>query len=460
MGKFRNLIFLSNFIVLMVMSSASIMLFLNCSNAGDTTGNSPPNSQLGANLTNISTDQYSLNGSTYRIENYRLNGSDGPVYFQIIPGCADRCPVVVVSMPYNGIPWTTDADDLRWSNSLPNGGLTDDINGPDYISGSGQQIAYFHSNVSETVGFGGLFLPSKVTAVLVYNRFYLGRKMDNYVNDFVQVVNSLPQFTYVDTSKMGFLGASLGGFVSLHASRKTNIKPLAVAGITPLIDLKSEQTEMSNVAQRITANSSLLLSTQNFFNSYLRRMSGVNVDNYTAQKLAAENSTSEILVIHDTWDTIVSIDQYRSLAGLRSVDAFIFQHTTAINYNTFSMDHSQSSEGFTTQKVFPVFMSYLLNRIKSPSEEKIIYYSSTDFLTGVSEIKAAQDRGQNISWFKSFIDDLCTGGFQLTDYASVGNLGTLSGAQMAGGLIANVWNKPTSIDNGCAYLQANSNMFD
>lgn len=279
------------------------VLFVNCSSKVTDS----PAAKVSA-LELLSTTPYSFISQNYEIKNYKLNSSDGAVYFQVIPGCSDLCPVVVVSMPYNGIPWTNDAGDLRWSTNFPTGALTDDVDGPNFVVGSGQQIAFYQSSIAVTVGFGAIFLPSKVTAVLVYNRFYLGRKMDNYVNDFVSVVNELHRFSYIDTSKMGFLGSSLGGFVSSHASRKTAVKPLAIVGITPLINLKSEQTEMSTVSARITSNPTSLLASQNFYNSYLRRMAGVDVNFYTSQTLANENTTSKILVIHDTWDTIVSID--------------------------------------------------------------------------------------------------------------------------------------------------------
>lgn len=437
-----------------ILSLLTVLFFGNCSRD---VSNFPVTYESA--IEKLSVDHFSLDGSSYAVENYALSGTDGPVYFQIIPGCADRCPVVVVSMPYNGISWTTNPDDVRWANGLPTGGLALDVDGPGYVTGSGQQIPYYNSSVPQTVGSAGLFLPSGVTVVLIYSRFYLGRKMNQYVSDFVQVVNSLKKFSFVDLNKMGFLGSSLGGFISLHASRFVGVKPLAIAGITPLIDLKSEQLEMSSVAARITSNPILLSSSENFFNSYLRRMVGVDLDQYASSRLASDNTESKILVIHDTWDTIVSINQYLTLQALRPVDGFIFQHASNINFNTFTLDHAQSIEGFSHEKIIPVYMAYLLNRLKPANEDKIIFYSSADFLTAVSEVKLAHDRGQNISWFRNFISDLCTSGFYLKDYATSGNLGTLTGVQMAGGIITNIWNRPTSVANGCAYLIANPNMF-
>jgi hypothetical protein len=452
MGKRLNIVAI---IILMLLQS---VLFLNCSKSpsdSDSQG-----SQNSVDLVKLGTSSFSLDTKSYIVENYKLEGRNGPIYFQVLPGCTDHCPVVVVSMPYNGIPWTADPKDIQWSNSLPGGGLTLDVDGPGYLDGSGQQIAYYHSSIQETVGFGGMFLPSNVTAVLVYNRFYLGRKMDDYVSDFTQVVDSLGAFPFIDQKKMGFLGASLGGFVSLHASAQTMAKPLAVAGITPLIDLKAEQIEMSTVSSRITSNSSLLQSSQNFYNSYLRRMSGVDVEKFTANKLATNNRISDILVIHDTWDTIVSIQQYENFRQQRPVDAFIFQHASPIDYNNFSMDHAQSIEGYSNQKTIPVYMSYLLARLKPASEEKIIYYSSQDFLMAMSEVKLAQNRGQSINWIRGLFNDLCNGGFVLKDYSPVGNLGTLSGEQMAGGLIVNVWSQQTTIENGCNFFRSNPQIFD
>ena len=443
---------------LVLLTGCFVFTFLAFSNC---TGKKSDDAAVsGDSLFKLSSAPYSLDGNNLEIQNYKLQTSDGPVYFQVIPGCADKCPVVVASMPYNGTSWTNDENDLRWTTNFPTGAFTDDVDGPDYIPSSGEKIAFYNASLADTAGFGGIFVPSNVTAVIVYNRFYLGRKINSYVNDFVSVVNSLSQFAFIDTSKMGFIGASLGGFVAMHASRKTIIKPVAVVGLTPLLDLKSEYTHMSTPAARITSNPTLLQSTQSFYNSYVRRMSSINLDDYTSASLAAENSSSAMLIIHDTWDTIVPISQYDLFSTQRSVDSFIFQHSGAVDYNNFTMGHSQSGEGYTNEKIYPVFMSYLLKRLLSDNDEKIIYYSSPDFFTAVNEVKLAQGRSQNISWFKTFIQDLCTENFLLKDFSTISNMGTLTGKQMAGGLIVNTWGQPTTIDAGCDYLVSHPTLFD
>ncbi len=432
-----------------------VMTFLNCS--GPHEADSTPS--VASTLEKLGDVPYSLVGQNYLITNYKLVTSDGPIYFQVIPGCNAKCPAVVVSMPYNGISWSGDILDQQWAANFPSGALTADINGPNYVSGSGQVIAYYNNSISDTVGFGGIFLPSGVSTVLIYNRFYLGRKLEDYVKDFVKVVDYLPNFTFIDSAKLAFLGASLGGYVVFHASRKTSIKPLAIAGITPLLDLESEYAAMSTAASRITSNPTLLSAANNFFNSYLRRMNGTNLLDNSSAKLASDNLVSSALVIHDTWDTIVPISQWELFKTQRSVDSFIFQHAGAINYNTFTLDHAQASEGYTNTKVAVVYMNYILSRLLDQSQSKVIYYSSPDFFTVLSEIRLAQNRGQSISWFKGFLTDLCTPNITLKDYSTVSNFGDISGELMAGGILVNVFAQPTTIANGCSYLAAHPAIF-
>ena len=167
-----------------------------------------------------------------------------------------------------------------------------------------------------------------------------------------------------------------------------------------------------------------------------------------------------MLIIHDTRDNIVPITQWALFKTQRIIDSFIFQHAGSIDYNSFTMGHGQASEGYSNEKITPVYMSYILSRLKTPSESKVIYYSSPEFFTALNEVKLAQTRGQNISWFKNFILDLCTINFTLTDYSPVSNFGTISGELMAGGIISNTWGQPTTIANGCSYLQTHPTVFD
>ena len=438
-------------IFLFIVFFSSGFLFLNCSQSEQQ--KAPQNSaQSSDSLSLLSETPYTIDSSNYTIQNYKLTTESGRIYFQFVSACATKCPVVVVSLPYTGINWSGDSLDQLWGAKDPSGLgiIAADVNGPNYNAVSSDVIAYYNSPVSDAVGFGGIFLNSGVSTVLVYNRFYLGRKLDQYVNDFTKVLNYLPNFKTIDTSQVALLGASLGGFVSLHASRQSTIKPKVIVGITPLIDLENEYPFMNTVNSRVTSNPSLLTSSGNFFRSYLRRMDGVQLNQFNCSQLASGNASSQILIIHDTWDTIVPIIQWQNYSAIRPVDSFIFQHATGINFNTFSMDHGQASEGFNKNAIVPIFMSYILSRLKAPSETKSIYYYYNDFLIAIIQAKEAKVRGQNINWIKNLMTDLCTNNTNLKDIS--GTMSQLTGAQFVGGVLVNIWNAPTTIDQGCQYL--------
>lgn len=255
---------------------ASSLLFVNCSGSPFDPTPVTKEGEL-STITKLSEVPYSVDSSDYTVENYKLAIEDGPVYFQFVSACSTKCPVVVASLPYTGISWSNDPLDLIWAAKDPSGTgiLTADVNGPNYVPGSGDVIAYYNSSVNDAVGFGGIFLKSGVSTILVYNRFYLGRKLNSYANDFAHVLNNLSHFSTIDTTRVALLGASLGGFVALHGSRSAKVKPNVVVGITPLLDAQTEYDFMSSVNTRITSNPNLLTSSQNFFRSYLRRLDGV-----------------------------------------------------------------------------------------------------------------------------------------------------------------------------------------
>ncbi len=432
--------------------------FVNCSSPVNTT---PDLSLSNAtdSLIALSETPYSIDSSNYTVKNYKLVTTSGIIFFQFVSACSTKCPVVVVSLPYTGVAWSQDLLDVEWGKKDPSGKgvVTPDVNGPGYNSSSGDIIAYYNSSLSDAVGFGGVFLKSGVSTVIVYNRFYLGRKLDQYVNDFTQVLNHLSDLGSIDTNKVAVLGASLGGFVPLHASRKSFVKPVAMVGVTPLLDLPNEFSTMSSTAKRITSNPSLLSFTQSFFNSYLRRMNQVATNQFTSDLLALETPNSNILVIHDSWDTVVPISQWQYLSSLRKIDSFIFQHASAIDYNTFSTGHSQISEGYTNNAVMPIYMSYILKRLVAPSESKTIYYYYNDFVSALAQVKMAQSRGQNISWMYGLLSDLCTDNMTMKDLG--GSFGQLSGAQFAGGVLTNIWTEPTTIGQACQYLSTHPHIF-
>lgn len=438
---------------------ALCLFFVNCS-GGSSGGPAPISVEGGLGvMTKLSEVPYSVDSSDFTIENYKLSATSGPIYFQFVSACSTKCPVVVVSMPYTGITWSNDPQDLAWAAKDPSGAgiLAADVNGPDYLEGSGEVIPYYNSSISDAVGFGGIFLKSEVSTIIVYNRFYLGRSLDQYANDFTQVLNHLQNFPSIDISQVATIGSSMGGFVALHGSRTAKVKPKVMVGVTPLLDLPNQFDFMSSVATRIYGNPSLLLSTQNFFRSYLRRMKNVK-EFYTSELLAQQNSTSKVLVIHDTWDTVVPISQWQQFGSIRSLDSFIFQHASEIDHNSFKIDHSQASEGFSNNAALPIYMSYILSRLKPDSQSKNVYYDSSVLLTTLTQVKEAQDRGQNISWLKNFMTDLCTSNLMMKDFT--GALVTLAGSQFVGGVLLNIWNAPTSIEDGCNYLALNSTMFD
>lgn len=439
------------------------LFFTNCAPASKSSERNPNLANNEGQVIAVKTETFNFIGRDYedRLYNLKLPSGDS-VYFQFLPACAVKCPVVVISAPYPAPDWSQDSLDLKWLQRDTSGsGYTHkDEDGPGWTSQSVGEI--FFQKYSGTAGanLGALYLPNGISVAVVYSRFYGGRNLHNYVLEHVSTVEQLVKFPEVDPAKVGFFGISLGGFVSAHSAATGKVKVKALASVSPLLDLKLAYDYVQSLSG-LVSQPNKLQEYQKFFDPYLRRIQdftkGTPNSNpqafatYSLQSLK-EKLSIPTLAIHDTWDTLVPENSSSSWVTQSNgqVQYLRFQHATAIDWNNFTLDHYQQSEGLSDRKA-QSFSIVFLSKLLLPEAQPIqVYYYSSALSSAFTEFRAAQLRGQDISWLKPRLSEWCDPRIQFIDVEQT--LSQLNGQQIVQGVIGNIWGVNKPINEICAWV--------
>ena len=428
--------------VLLISIGSLLLFYVNCSFSKSDTTSTPAFHKQSDKLEWIKTIDQIFLGETYKMQLGKLSFTDlqEPVYFQWVSNCDSLCPTVVIANPYAGIDWTGEPGDEKWwrRSGSDVGYMYSDEDGPNYNSGTTPgKLFYQRQTPEQSFQMGALFVPNKVSLLIINNRFYRGRSLKTYVEEFKKVTRYFLEQKKIDSKKMALFGASLGGFIAVQASLDEEINPKALILESPLIDLKNQVNHILDYPNLISDNP-VLQKYSDFFEPYLRRVylftKGHPVDNakeYLPYQLetAAKNLKSETMVMHDTWDTLVPFDNSLQFQNQSSslTQLFLYQHSSGIDWNTFKMDHWQPTEGMSGENAWPWYHLFVYKRILTEDQPKTVYYDYYKLAASINEVKQAKDRGQDISWFKVRLLDLCLPNLTMNDYTS--QIPTVTGVQ-------------------------------
>lgn len=419
--------------ILLISVTGLMLLYVNCSRPKSDTESTPAIHQQSAKLEWIKTVDESFLNKTYKMQMGKLSFDDlqDPVYFQWVSNCESLCPTVVIANPYAGIDWTKEAGDEKWwgRSGADVGYLFGDEDGPGFQLGITKgKLFYQKQSPLQTFQMGALFAPNQISLLIINNRFYRGRNLKIYVDEFIKVTEYFLNQKKINPDKMAMFGASLGGFIVAQASLTEKIKANALVLQSPLIDLKNQVNHILDYPSLISDNS-VLEGYVNFFEPYLRRIypftsgtPGQSAEMYLPYQLetVAKKLKSETLVLHDTWDTLVPVENSKQFVTQSSSlsQIFLYQHTTGIDWNLFKMDHWQPNEGMSSESSWPWYHLFIYKRILNEDEPKTLYYEYFKLVGSINEVKQAKDRGQDISWFKNRLLDLCQPNLNMNDYTS------------------------------------------
>ncbi|THB73559.1 MAG: hypothetical protein D6B28_03660 [Gammaproteobacteria bacterium] len=311
---------------------------------------------------------------TWKVELIKLplpNG--GYTYAQWVKANVDGLqPVAISTMPYDLIDWTGEQIDETIAGLYP-----DFVLDPETL----------------TKGVAGI-LKNGVGALFTYGRFYTGDSLQNDIDDTVAGLDFLTKLDYVDKSRIAINGISWGGMQALHAAARApeDLKIVSVVAFAPPSDLGALDFYANQTIPQIVQDPQLKQDYANFYKNYIDRIkltTGVHVWEdeqafypYSNEYLVANiNPETDILIPHDTWDTIVPVDVAYDLISLTEgqidTEALLYPHAEEFDINTQALGH-----GAGLMVVFNTPFQSIFNyvRLKGDSQEQIIVNYSYDNL--------------------------------------------------------------------------------
>jgi hypothetical protein len=128
-----------------------------------------------------------------------------------------------------GIDWSGESRDQKWANRPQAGQGYQHADG-DGPSPSTATLRYVLVAPDKAVLNSGaaLFLPNGISVAIIFHRFYLGRSVKDYIDDFTTAATALSELNDVDGQRLAFMGTSLGGFVAAYAHVHSKLPVKAV----------------------------------------------------------------------------------------------------------------------------------------------------------------------------------------------------------------------------------------
>jgi pimeloyl-ACP methyl ester carboxylesterase len=384
----------------------------------------------------------------------RLGSPDGSfVYAQWLPPPAGtRGPAVLMANPYDGIDWSGEDVDRRWSKNSGTPGCYDDVDAPAFKAGISIQTCYGGTlSPDKTAEQAIAFLLNDVGVLIVFGRFYAGGSATTYIQTAVTGLEYLSVNPGVDQSHVGVFGVSLGGFMALHGAARAPAgipAPIGV-GISPLLDFEAQSTYVEEFLpnQLLPSQPTVLAGYRDFFEPYLRRAYAVSggppgpSTDFSAINLGPLRSglNGAYLVIHDEWDTLVPAAQAHKLdeASL-SVEGFWYPHTSAIDFVSFGRDHQQPSEGQTYSVSRAFGDAFLLSRLTDSKATVLLLYDWNEFSRFMAYIRIQQSKGTPIDWLVPRLIEFANARFYAVD-VSTAHVGSAPGYHVVGLLLNAIW---------------------
>ncbi len=370
-----------------------------------------------------------LDQDTWNVELIKLPLPDGGyTYAQWIKANVEGMqPVAVSTMPYDLIDWTGEQIDKQLASAYP-----DYVVDPEVL----------------TKGVAGI-LRNGVGALFTFGRFYTEDSLQNDIDDTVAGLEFLTLLDYIDKSKIAINGVSWGGMQALHAAARApeELTIVSVVAFAPPSDLGDLDYYANQTIPQIVEDSDLKQTYANFYQQYINRIkmtTGSHVwedelafypfsNEYLAANISAE---TDVLLPHDTWDTIVpvevSYDLVELTAGQVNAETILYPQVDALDINTAPFGH-----GAGLMVLFNTPFQSIFNyvRLKEGSQEEIVInYSYDDLIMYIGKVVDVMEQ----KWDESVTDFLRPRLQEMSDSRVImvsvdadGNETRMSGAELA-----------------------------
>lgn len=315
-------------------------------------------------------------------------------------------PIVVLTKPYDGIAWTGEAVDAKWATR--GGGLHPDDSEP-HAGPDSSPIVYTPTTPERVASESFVYLFHDFGVLAVFGRFYAGGDLQNDRDDMNAGMRFLAQTPNVDTTRIGILGGSWGGYEALYAAADApaTVVPSVGVALSPLSDFAQEVDYVSRVVPSRVSDPALRTRYQQFFEPYFRRIyattggdplsSGTDYTRWTAAHLAATIQTP-FLILHDDWDTLIPVEHTRALVSQapHRFTPMYLQNTAAVDWNTLPPDHGPllSTHG---NVILTLSLGHLLVKLGGAEQPLYIPHAAGTVGAWLRGVRASQEQGRDVS---------------------------------------------------------------
>ena len=354
-------------------------------------------------------------------------------------------PAVLVTEPYEGLTWSSDAVDQAWAARFnPDQPLYPDVNGPFYDPATGGSILYSVPTPDQLVSQGINYLVNNVSVLFVFERFYAGGSVVDNVKDATLGLRFLSQLPGVDTAHLGILGSSWGGFEALYGAASAPAGAVPIVGVAwyPPSDLSQFYQYIVLGLPALIQDPGVLAAHQQFYDPYRRRIiagtlaslspPSLNFSSFVPDYLRT-NLRTNFLVLHDQWDTLVPFAQSVALASALPdrIQGFWYPHIGPPNYNLLSLSHVPVP-GLDENSAMVFSSAYLLEHLLPADAPISISYDSSAFLKFFGYMRSMEALGADISTLTPRLADLANSHVTLIDVNTSNSLPPVPGSSWVG----------------------------
>jgi len=428
---------------------AAMSFLISCSGGG---GNSPtplPDTVV------LGRGVYTSGTESWPYELLQLSNADGGyAYAQWFPASsATPAPVIVRTEPYAGIDWTGTEVDQRWA--LRGTGRFPDTDGPNYQSGVSATIGYERFTPDRIGIESEIYLRNGFGVLTTFGRFYAGGSVWNDVQDMVAGLNFLGTQGSVDSTRIGIIGRSWGGFETVYgaAYAAASVRPKAAVALSPVIDFQSLANFVDTTLPTL-ADAAHLPQYTAFFDPYMRRLfattgswPGVSGSDYSRVTAAAVGTrlNTQLLVMHDEGDTILPVATSKAFVAAYPAYAqgFWYKQTSSIDYNANVLTHGPSGETVGYAPIYTFSVSYLLTSLGAVGQSLIVPYNDAELNSFFNDIRTYQTAARDVSWVVPRLLEFCDARVSAYELSSGG---VTTGAQLLAAKINAYWLPAVSYD--------------
>jgi hypothetical protein len=394
----------------------------------------------------LRTETFTAYGRTFTTSLARVTRPDGArTYVQWIPSDLPGRPVVVVALPYSGIDWSGEEIDERWSTATPlPGNVYLDVDGPGF---DGESVILYEpfpvaNGNQDAVGH----LINDFSVLFVFGRFYTGGSPRDDIADMAAGMWFLAEQPGIDRRRVGTVGGSWGGFLTLHLAAEADPRLNVVVTTAHFAPADIPMW----VDHGRTREGTALAMAQPYLRRFYSTTGGPPEDpasNYDGLRNTdlCGRIPRETLLVHDQHDNLVPIAQTEALVALCGADPIYWQREGTVAPDT--VDHGP----LTSEPAPPSFVlyasAYLHLRLATPGQSVYERYNPAALIAHLTLVRDARTRGEDVAFAAPRLMELCDPRLILVE---AGTGAAVSGAEA----VARAVNEVFGTSHGAATIRA------